>query len=163
MDDAVFARVKLDTFEDCEASPALPSEDFKGIVIAMPARVPVSRVDRVPLCGTWRLPGKVVASLPGVEDSLVYLVRDVETHAAFSGHFRYHEDVAEPTPDPADAPGRAHPSGLPVLGAESMVMKGWFNFNLGRAWKIPRQPGRYRVVVTLQHLQSNEVEFEVTK
>lgn len=163
MSDQAFDRVPLDTFEDNEASPKLPDEDFEGIVIAMPAKWPVNRVDRMPLCGTWRLPGKVVAALPGVEDSLVFLVRDMETHATWTGHFRYHEDVHTPTPDPADTAGRVHPSGLPVLGPESMVATGWFNFNLGRAWKAPRQPARYRVVLTLQHLQSNEVEFEVTR
>lgn len=163
MSDAAFDKVKLDTFEPSEGSPKV-EDDFTGLRIAMPAKVSAGGVDEVPLCGVWAFDGATMAGLPSVEDSLVFLARNVATHETATGNFRMHEDPASPAemkPDDGGAPAGGRD--LPELEPEAATVRGYFNFNLGRPWKIPARPGRWRVHVVLHQFQSNEVEFEVVK
>lgn len=163
MSDAAFDKVRLDTFEPSEGSPKV-EDDFTGIRIAMPAKVSVSALERVPLCGVWAFDGGTMGGLPGVEDSLVFLARNAGTNETATGNFRVHEDPASPAemkPDgPPAATGGSEP---PLLEPEAATVRGYFNFNLGRVWKVPERPGRWRVHLVLHGVQSNEVEFEVVK
>lgn len=165
MSDVAFDKVKLDTFEPSEGTPKV-EDDFTGIRIAMPAKVAAGDLDEVPLCGVWSFDGATMATLPPVEDSLVFLARNAATHETATGNFRIHEDPATPSEMKPDAGGEA-PAGrrdeLPEIQPQDATVTGYFNFNLGRPWKIPAKPGRWRVHVVLHQFQSNEVEFEVVK
>jgi hypothetical protein len=165
MSDDAFDQVTLDTFEESDCTPRLESDDFEGIRIAMPAKVSAGKVGRLPLCGVWSFSNATLAKFPMVEDSLVFLARNVETHETATGNFRVHEDPAGPSemqPD-ADAPPPPPPGDEPVIGDEDITTRGYFNFNLGRVWKVPARPGRWRVHLVLHDVLSNEVEFEVVK
>ena len=169
MDDAAFDEVALDTFEKSACTPKLDSDDFEGIRIAMPAKVSVSELERIPLCGVWSFSNAVLAKFPMVEDSLVFLARSVETHETATGNFRTHKDPASAgemkagaAENAASAPPPAA-GGEPVIGDEDITSRGYFNFNLGRVWEVPARPGRWRVHLVLHDVQSNEVQFEVVK
>jgi len=164
MSDAAFDKVELDTFEESAGTPKA-GDDFEGILIAMPAKLPAGSLDRIPLCGVWSFNNKVLGQFPIVEDSLVFLARNVQTHETATGHFRMHEDPASAsdmkTSDDAPPPPATHDDEL--LSDEDITTRGYFNFNLGRVWKVPARPGRWRVHLVLHDVQSNEVEFEVVK
>lgn len=163
MSDAAFEKVRLDTFEPSDGTPKV-EDDFTGIRIAMPAKVSVGSLDRLPLCGVWAFDGGALGGLPSVEDSLVFLARDSRTSETATGNFRMHEDPASPAemkPDePPPAPRGDEP---PLLEPQAATVRGYFNFNLGRVWKVPERPGRWRLHLVLHGVQSNEVEFEVVK
>ncbi len=166
MSDEAFDQVKLDTFEPSPCSPKV-DDDFTGIRIAMPARVPAGGLARLPLCGVWSFDGATMAGLPQVEDSLVFLARNVGTNDVATGNFRMHEDPAGPE-DMKPGPDESAPAGTtgaepPMLEPSDVNVRGYFNFNLGRVWKVPAKPGRWRLHVLLHDVQSNEVEFEVVK
>lgn len=165
MSDAAFDKVRLDTFEPSEGTPKV-EDDFRGIRIAMPAKVAAGGLGELPLCGVWSFDGATMATLPPLEDSLVFLARNTQTHETATGHFRIHEDPATPAemkPDPDEAPAGGRGDELPEIEPKDGVVTGYFNFNLGRPWKVPAKPGRWRVHVVLHQFQSNEVEFEVVK
>jgi hypothetical protein len=165
MSDSVFDKVKLDTFEPSDGTPKV-EEDFTGIRIAMPAKVSAGDLDELPLCGVWSFDGATMGTLPPVEDSLVFLARNTVTHETATGNFRIHEDPATPAemkPDADEAPPAGRGDALPEIEPKDATVTGYFNFNLGRAWKVPAKPGRWRVHVVLHQFQSNEVEFEVVK
>lgn len=165
MSDEVFDKVALDTFDPSAGSPKV-EDAFRGIRIAMPARVSAGRLDELPLCGVWAFDGDVLAKYPGaIEDSLVFLARNVQSHETATGNFRIHEDPATPAelkageePEPPAGHG-----GPPSIEPSAVTARGYFNFNLGRPWKVPARPGRWRVTVVLHDVQSNTVEFEVVK
>jgi hypothetical protein len=168
MGDEAFDKLELDTFEESACTPKLESDDFEGIRIAMPAKVPASRLDRLALCGVWSFNNTVLAKFPMVEDSLVFLARNVETHESATGNFRVHKDPA--STDEMKAAARENPAPAPpgadsdpVIGDEDITARGYFNFNLGRVWDVPARPGRWRVQLVLHDIHSNEVEFEVVK
>lgn len=163
MSDAAFDKIRLDTFEPSDGSPKV-EDDFTGIRIAMPGKVSAGALDRLPLCGVWAFDGGTMGGLPSVEDSLVFLARNVATNETATGNFRMHEDPASPAemkPDEPPAPKRGDEP--PLLEPEAATVRGYFNFNLGRVWKVPERPGRWRVHLVLHGVQSNEVEFEVVK
>lgn len=166
MGDDAFDAVALDTFEESACSPKL-EDDFEGIRIAMPAKVSAGARDRVPLCGSWAFSNAALADFPMVEDSLVFLARNVTTHETATGNFRTHKDPVTADDMKAGAaenpPAQAPAHGEPVIGDEDITTVGYFNFNLGRVWDVPAKPGRWRVHVVLHGVQSNEVEFEVVK
>jgi hypothetical protein len=163
MSDAAFDKVRLDTFDQSEGSPKV-EDDFTGIRIAMPAKVGVDDVSRLPLCGVWSFDGATMGKLPMVEDSLVFLARNAVTNETASGNFRMHEDPAIPDKTKPGKPA-APRSGdePPSLEPEAVTVRGYFNYNLGRVWKVPERPGKWRVHLVLHDVQSNEVEFEVVK
>jgi len=163
MSDAAFDKVKLDTFEPSDGSPKV-EDDFTGIRIAMPAKVGMDDLSRLPLCGVWSFDGATMGKLPSVEDSLVFLARNVVSNETATGNFRMHEDPASPAemkPDQPPPPPRGDEP--PLLEPEEATVRGYFNFNLGRVWKVPERPGKWRVHLVLHGTQSNEVEFEVVK
>jgi len=165
MSDAAFDKVKLDTFEPSEGTPKV-EDDFTGIRIAMPAKVPAGGLDELPLCGVWSFDGATLGTLPPVEDSLVFLARNTRTHETATGHFRIHEDPASPSemkPGEDEEPAAGGRDDLPEIDPKDATVTGYFNYNLGRAWKVPARPGRWRVHVVLHGIHSNEVEFEVVK
>lgn len=167
MSDAAFDKVKLDTFEPSEGSPKV-EDDFTGIRIAMPAKVGVDDLARLPLCGVWSFGGATMGQLPSVEDSLVFLARNTVTNETATGNFRMHEDPASPAEMKPDEPGgRTGPPARgdepPTLEPSAATVRGYFNFNLGRVWKVPERPGKWRVHLVLHDVQSNEVQFEVVK
>lgn len=165
MSDAAFDKVRLDTFEPSEGTPKV-GDDFRGIRIAMPAKVSAGDLDELPLCGVWSFDGATMATLPPLEDSLVFLARNTRTHETATGNFRVHEDPATPAemkPDPGEAPPPGPDDDAPEIEPKDGVVTGYFNFNLGRPWQVPAKPGRWRVHVVLHQFQSNEVEFEVVK
>lgn len=165
MSDAAFDKLELDTFEASAGTPKV-GDDFEGIEIAMPAKVPVGKLGRIPLCGVWAFDNATLAKFPIVEDHLVFLARNVQTHETATGHFRVHEDPAggeDLKPGADEPPPAPNTTGEPVIGDEDITTRGWFNFDLGRVWKVPAKPGRWRVHVALHDVQSNEVEFEVVK
>lgn len=164
MSDDAFDELELDTFEESAGTPEI-ADDFEGIAIAMPAKVSAGRLDRLALCGVWSFPNDVLAKFPVVEDHLVYLARNVQSHETATGNFRVHEDPASPADMKAadEPPPPPAPAGEPVIGDEDITTRGYFNFNLGRAWKVPARPGRWRVQLVLHDVHSNEVEFEVVK
>ena len=62
MSDEVFDQVRLGSLEPSAATPKV-DDDFTGIRIAMPAKVSVDELARVPLCGGWgSFPGSRTAS-----------------------------------------------------------------------------------------------------
>lgn len=164
MSDAAFDKVKLDTFEESAGTPKA-GDDFEGILIAMPSKLPAGSLERIPLCGVWSFNNKVLGQFPIVEDSLVFLARNVQTHETATGHFRMHEDPARAsdmtTSDDAPPPPASHDDEL--ISDEDITARGYFNFNLARVWKVPERPGKWRVHLVLHDVQSNEVEFEVVK
>ena len=163
MSDAAFDKVRLDTFEPSDGSPKV-EDDFTGIRIAMPAKVGMDDLSRLPLCGVWSFDGATMGKLPSVEDSLVFLARNAVTNETATGNFRMHEDpasAAEMKPDQPPPPPRGDEP--PLLEPEEATVRGYFNFNLGRVWKVPERPGKWRVHLVLHGTQSNEVEFEVVK
>ena len=166
MSDEAFDKVALDTFDPSAGSPKV-EDDFVGLRIAMPARVSAGRLDRLPLCGVWAFAGDVLAKYPAsIEDSLVFLARNVQSHETATGNFRIHEDPATPeelkaAEEPAAAPS---PQGAPPrIAPAAVTARGYFNFNLGRPWKVPARPGRWQVTLVLHDVRSNTVEFEVVK
>lgn len=166
MSDDVFDKVELGTYDPSAATPKV-DDDFKGIRIAMPAKVGVDDLARVPLCGVWTFDGKTMGTFPRIEDSLVYLARNVASHETATGNFRIHKDpvtAADVKPDPASRPA-APPTGdePEIIDPSSAIVRGYFNYNLGRFWTVPERPGKWRVHVVLHGVQSNEVEFEVVK
>lgn len=165
MSDAAFDKVKLDTFEPSEGTPKV-EDDFTGIRIAMPAKVSAGDLDRLPLCGVWSFDGETLGGLPSVEDSLVFLARNMGSHETATGNFRIHEDPASPAemkPDESEGPAGGRGDALPELEPAAATVRGYFNFNLGRAWKVPARAGRWRLHLVLHDVQSNEIEFEVVK
>jgi hypothetical protein len=164
MSDEVFDKVALDTFDPSAGSPKV-EDDFTGIRIAMPARVSSDRLDELPLCGVWVFGGETMRQFPNIEDSLAFLARNVATNETATGNFRVHEDPA--TPGELKAAGEPAPPRTgnepELLGPEAVTARGYFNFNLGRPWKVPAKPGRWRVTVVLQDVRSNTVEFEVVR
>lgn len=168
MGDEVFDKLELDTFEKSAGTPKLESDDFEGIRIAMPAKVSVSQLERIALCGVWSFPGSVLKRFPMVQDSLVFLARNVGTNETATGNFRVHRDPVSADEVNANrgerpAPSRSDADDGPVIGAEAITTRGYFNFNLGRVWEVPERPGRWRVHLVLHDIESNEVEFEVVK
>lgn len=165
MSDAAFDQVRLDTFEPSAGTPKVAADGFTGIRIAMPARVPVSRLAKLPLCGVWSFDGETVAKYPVIEDSLVFLARQLETNETATGNFRMHEDPTSPDELKAGAPPEpaARSDEPPMIEPAAVTARGYFNFNLGRPWKVPARPGRWRVTIVLHEVQSNTVEFEVVK
>lgn len=161
MSDAAFATIALDTFQESAASPVV-DDDFQGIRIAMPRKWSAADLERIPLCGTWALSHDRLQKYGPVAEDLVYLVRDLDTHQAFTGNFRMHEDPADVS-EPGDEPPPPDDDGSPEIAPDEITSKGWFNYNLGRVWKAPPRPARYRVVVVLDDLESNAVDFEVTR
>lgn len=161
MSDAAFATIALDTFEESPASPVV-EDDFRGIRIAMPSRVAVADLERIPVCGTWALSHDRLERYGPVVDDLVFLVRDRDTHQSYTGNFRMHEDPGDPA-DPEPAGPDADGEDSPEIAPDEITSKGWFNYNLGRVWKAPLRPARYRMVVVLDDLESNAVDFEVTR
>jgi hypothetical protein len=165
MSDAAFDKVRLDTFEPSEGTPKV-EDDFTGIRIAMPAKVGVGDLDRLPLCGVWSFDGGTMAGLPPVEDSLVFLARNTATNETATGNFRVHEDPASPAemkPGEGEAPAGARGDEPPLIEPEAATVRGYFNYDLARVWKVPARPGRWRLHLVLHDVQSNEVEFEVVK
>ena len=164
MSDAAFEKIALDTFDPSPGSPKV-EDDFTGIRIAMPARVSVDRLERLPLCGVWVFSGVTMRKFPNIEDSLAFLARNVVTHETAIGNFRMHEDPATPAELKAGAEPAPPRSGdePELLGPESVTARGYFNFNLGRPWKVPERAGRWQVTLILQDVRSNTVEFEVVK
>lgn len=165
MSDDVFDKLELGTFEPSAATPKV-EDDFSGIRIAMPAKVSAGQLPRLPLCGVWAFGGRTMGELPRIEDSLVFLARNVGSNETATGNFRIHKDpvtAADVKPEPAAAP--AAPSGEQPesIEPEAATVRGYFNYNLGRFWKVPERPGRWRVHLVLHGVQSNEVEFEVVK
>jgi len=164
MSDADFDKVELDTFEESAGTPKA-GDDFEGILIAMPAKLSAGSLDHTPLCGVWSFNNKVLGQFPIVEDSLVFLARNVQTHETATGHFRMHEDPASPsdmqTTD--DAPPAPPDRSGETIADEDITTRGYFNYNLGRVWKLPARPGHWRLHLVLHDVQSNEVEFEVVK
>ena len=165
MSDKAFDKVALDTFEPSAGTPQVPAEGFTGIRIAMPARVSAGRLARLPLCGVWSFGGDTLQRFPVIEDSLVFLARNAESHETATGNFRVHEDAATAAEmkDDADTPKSSGHDELPLIEPEAVTARGYFNFNLGRPWKVPAKPGRWRVTLVLHDVQSNTVEFEVVK
>jgi hypothetical protein len=166
MSDDVFDKVELGTYDPSAATPKV-ADDFTGIRIAMPAKVSVDDLARVPLCGVWTFDGKTMGTFPRIEDSLVYLARNVSSNETATGNFRIHKDPVtadDVKPDPASRPA-APPSGdePEALTASDATVRGYFNYNLGRFWTVPERPGKWRVHLVLHGVQSNEVEFEVVK
>ncbi len=167
MSDEAYDALVLDTFEKSACTPKV-DDDFEGLRIAMPARRAASQLERIPLCGIWSFSNATLARFPMVEDSLVWMVRCVETNESASGNFRVHRDpaTAAEMQKGAGEGDRAAPPGadsLPELGDEDIVTRGFFNFDLGRVWQAPARPGHWRVHLALHEVQSNEVVFEVTK
>jgi hypothetical protein len=158
MADDAFDQVKVDRPGKSPASPQV-DPGFVGIRIAMPSRLKLGSLERVPLCGTWVLPLSTLEKFPNPSDSCVYLVRDRDTHDSYTGHFRLHVDPVEPEDadqaEPDEDEEEDDDGGTTVMG--------WFNFNLGRAWKIPERPARYSLVIVLGEIQSNQVTFEVVE
>ena len=168
MSDEVFDKMALDTFDPSPGTPAADEKDFSGIRIAMPAKVPAGRLTRLPLCGVWAFDGEKLASFPSIiEDSLVFFARNAETHETATGNFRFHEDPATPEEmqagDESAPASPARDSAPPLLEPASVSARGYFNFNLGRVWKVPAKPGRWRVELVLHEVHSNTVEFEVVR
>lgn len=164
MSDEVFDKVALDTFAPSAGTPAADEKDFSGIRIAMPAKVPAGRLSRLPLCGVWAFDGEKLSRYPAmIEDSLVFLARNVETHETATGNFRFHEDPATPEEMQAGGAATSPDSAPPLLAPASVGARGYFNFNLGRVWKVPAKPGRWRVELVLHDVHSNSVEFEVVR
>lgn len=166
MSEPAFDQIKLDTFEPSAGSPKVAAEGFTGIRIAMPARVRAAQLAKLPLCGVWSFDGETLAKYPVVEDSLVFLARNLDTHETATGNFRMHEDPASPddmkaAPAPPAAATRADEP--PMIEPAAVTARGYFNFNLGRPWKVPARPGRWRVTLVLHEVQSNTIEFEVVK
>lgn len=163
MSDAAFDKVRLDTFDPSEGSPKV-EDDFRGIRIAMPAKVGMDDLARLPLCGVWSFDGATMGKLPSIEDSLVFLARNTVTNETATGNFRMHEDPASPAemkPDEPPAPARGGEA--PLIEPAAATVRGYFNFNLGRVWKVPERTGKWRVHLVLHDVQSNEIEFEVVK
>ena len=148
-----FSQVEIGSLEESPASPQVDFEKFTGVKIAMPTLLQPGETEPVPICATWVLPEAVEWRYKNIEDSFVYLIRNVKTHESFTGTFRFHENV-ENDPDPAGefVPDEEDPN------AKAM---GWFNVDLGRVWKIPDEAGQYRIQVVLDEYQSNIVEFEL--
>lgn len=156
MSDQAFDGIMLDTYDESAASPKV-DEDFSGIVIAMPGKVTISELDRVPLCGTWTFSSSDLGRHAGVGKNLVYLARNLETHEAFTGNFRMHVH-----PEPIEADSNRAPAPTSENDDQEVTVQGWFNLNLGRVWNIPPRPARYRVVIVLDEVHSNAVDFELT-
>ncbi|MFY4731120.1 hypothetical protein, partial [Nitrospira sp. BLG_2] len=91
MSDDVFDKVELGTFDSSAGTPKV-EDDFSGIRIAMPSKVSAGALPRLPLCGVWTFDGGSAGRLPRIEDSLVYLVRNVATNETATGNFRIHKD-----------------------------------------------------------------------
>lgn len=165
MGDEAFDKIALDTFEPSAGTPDVAAEGFTGIRISMPTRVSAGRLAKLPLCGVWAFRGETLAKYPVVEDSLVFLARNLDTHETATGNFRVHEDPATPAEMKAGAStsGPSADDDLPTIEPAAVTARGYFNFNLGRPWKVPAKPGRWRVTVVLHDVQSNTVEFEVVK
>ena len=164
MSDSVFDQVRLDTFEASAGTPKVPEDGFSGIRIAMPERVPVSNLAKLPLCGVWAFDGETMAKFPAIEESLVFMARNVQTHETATGNFRRHEDPAtgeDAVPGAPSAPARHDEP--PMIEPAAVSVRGYFNFDLGRPWKVPARPGRWRVTLVLHDIRSNTVEFEVVK
>lgn len=165
MADDIFSTVELDTLDESLASPRVDPATFEGIRIAMPARRTVADAARIPLCGTWVLRDTVLSIYPAVYRVAVFLVRDRRSGVSFVGTLRDdREEIADD--DGADldpdlfGPDANAPAAPPDPDDKTM---GWFNFDLATAWKVPPRPGQYLVNVVLDEIQSNVVEFEVTR
>ncbi len=158
MSDALFDQVKIGSLSESSGSPHVDSESFVGIKIAMPTKVVLGQFEALPLCGTWVLPEPFVGRFANLEDSVVYLIRNVETQQVYTGHFRWHEDPAEPGEGLGavqKVPVAEEGFGFPVVG--------WFNFDLARVWKVPETPGTYQVQVVLDEYQSNVHELRIVE
>ncbi len=165
MNDDVFDKLELGGSEPTAGTPKVDDE-FTGIRIAMPAKVSASALPRLPLCGVWSFDGQTMGTFPKIEDSLVYLARNVQSHETATGNFRVHKDpvtAADVKPDHPPAPAPVSGAGPEVIEPESVTVRGYFNYDLGRYWKVPERPGKWRVHLVLHGVQSNEVEFEVVK
>lgn len=167
MSDDVFDKVELGTFEPSAGTPKV-DEEFTGIRITMPAKVSLGSLPRLPLCGVWAFDGETMGKFPRIEDSLVYLARNVASNEAATGNFRIHKDpvtAADVQPEPAARPAPAAPGGQQpeTIEPAAAMVRGYFNYDLGRFWQVPERPGRWRVHLVLHGVQSNEVEFEVVK
>lgn len=154
MPDVDFTNVPIGQLSESPASPRVDMEQFRGIKIVMPSRLHTGQKGPVPICGTWVLPTELLWRIKNVPDSLVYLMRNVETHASATGHFRFHEEEVAPEPRGPFVPDEEDPD------AQAM---GWFHMDLVQTWKVPTVPGKYRIHLVLANVQSNEVEFEVVE
>lgn len=153
--DADFDKVELDTRTSNACSPEPDFETFRGIVIAMPKKVALGKLGRVPVCGAYVFTPEQYRVLPDVPEGLAFLVRDLESNESWSGHFVSNEIP----PDPDDGPDVGDDGPAPA----GTVLGGYFNVNLVPAWHAPRRPGKYRVVFTIDAWASAPVDFEVVK
>lgn len=155
MSDAAFDKVELDTRTSNACSPDVDFAEFRGIAIAMPKAIPLGKLSRVPVCGTYSFTTAQFEKLPEFPYGLSFLVRDLESNETFNGHFTS-DEIPPDSSEVSEGPGASAAEADTLLG-------GYFNVNLVPAWQAPRRPGRYRIVFTVHEWASAPVDFEVVK
>jgi hypothetical protein len=151
MSPARFERVRWDSFEENECSPAL-SRDFRGLVLAAPSRVSAGPDAVFPVAGAFQVGARFFNRFKSMANEITLVAVNAATHAPASANLL--------RPDCDALPSGFSPSN-PRL--DRIVVSGHFNLDLFQWMKaLPRDPARYHVFATVGDVVSNVLAIEVS-
>jgi len=148
-----FTDVSLGSFDEDENCSPVLQEDFRGLEISVPAKIPIQEEMVFPLCGTYQVDETVLMRYRSFENEIVIVVTDLSNNEPYSGNLL--EDTFEPDFVEDFEPDEE---------AIDVVVMGWFNVDLYRqVIRLPTHPGRYQVFATIGEMKSNVAVVELVK
>ena len=158
-DDAVFARIELESFEKAACSPTIP-DNVQGLFIAAPKRVIAGPEMRIPVCVALRLDTASAAQAPPhALRSMIAILTDPARNVTVSGALR---DPGRVPPVVDDAPPPNVPEDPDAVPITAATWTSYWNLDLLAYLDVPRVPGSYRLFLTLGTIQSNAVDITIT-
>jgi hypothetical protein len=146
-----FERVKLHTYEPCQASPDV-SEDFRGLAIRAPSSITLGGRLTFPVCGIYQVTAAFLGRFESMENQIVIVAVDAKEHIPRS------TNLLPEGFTPGSSGGGPGSSDEPAQRLERTILKGWFNVDLFRFLPdLPRDAATYHVFSTVGDVSSNVV------
>jgi len=145
--------IDLDNLSDESSCSPDVTDEFRGLVIAVPDKVTTKEDSIFLVCGTYQVDESVFVQFRSFENEIVIHVTDLTTHTPYSSSMMDENFEPEYLDDFE-----------PDEGVEDVVYTGWFSADLFDYFPdLPRRPGLFSIYATIGDMKSNVIKVEIVK